>query len=324
MLSVKENYLRTLRGEVPEYVPRYSLFWGTGPSILRGDRVNGLGKDIFGVEYVSDGEIVPEGLPRNDIFILKDIRKWRDVIKFPDFSGVDWEAMAKKDLEGRDPDLPRGGGTSAGGFFQCVMAFMGFTEGLIACTEEPEEVRALVEYLCDCYLSLADKFLQYYKPDYVGFADDIAHEKGTFISLETFHAIFEPVWRRYLKFFKDRGYLASHHNCGCFELFLDDVVDMGFNGWDPAQTSNDLPAIKKKYGNRLVIQGGLESRRFLPHFDVTEEYIRSEVKNLMDTLAPGGGFAFTGGGAGSPNPIMQQRNDWINDEYEKLKATYYK
>jgi hypothetical protein len=82
-------------------------------------------------------------------------------------------------------------------------------------------------------------------------------------------------------------------------------------------------AIKKKYGNKLVIQGGLESRRFLSHFDVSEEFIRGQVKKLMDDLAPGGGFAFVGGGA-SKDPVVQQRSDWINDEYEKLKTTYYK
>jgi hypothetical protein len=322
MLNTRENYLRALRGETPEYVPRFNLFWSIRPSILNGQRVNGIGKDVYGVEWTSDGKIVPEGLPKPGDFILEDIRRWRDVIKFPDFSGVDWEALAKKDLQNRDPNLPLGGGTATNGFFQCLVAFMGFTEGLIACYEEPEEVRALVEYLCDCFISLGDKYLQYYQPDYIGFGDDIAHERETFISLDVFHQIFEPVWRRYIKFYKDRGYLASHHNCGHFESFLDDVVDMGFNAWDPAQTSNDLVGIKKKYGNKLVIQGGLETRRFLSHFDVTEEYVRGEVKTLMDNLAPGGGFAFVGGAA-SKDPVVQQRSDWINDEYEKLKTTYY-
>ena len=140
MLSMKENFLRALRGEVPEYVPRYSYVgWQLRPAFLSGQRVRGIGKDIWGVEWDSDGEIVPEALPKPGHHILKDIRKWRDVLKFPDFSGIDWEATAKKDLANRDPELPLGGGVIPGqGFFQHTMNFMGFTEGLVACYEEPE------------------------------------------------------------------------------------------------------------------------------------------------------------------------------------------
>ena len=324
MLNERDNFLRALGGEAPEYVPRYNLGWAARPSILNGGRtaVFGPGIDIFGVEWTNEGSAFDAALPRNDVFILDDIRRWRDVIRFPDFSHVDWEALAKKDLKDRDPGLPSGVRLDAQGYFQSVMSFMGFTEGLIACHEEPEEVKALINYICDGYLSLAEPCLKYYQPDYIMFADDIASERSPFLSVEMFRDIFAPVWRRHIKFFKDRGYPAVHHNCGHFEAYLDDVVDMGFNAWDPAQTSNDLVGIKKKFGNRLLICGGFEMKSFLPHLEATEEQIRGAVKATMDALAPGGGYAFLGGGPGG-DPVSQQRSVWILDEYEKLKGTYY-
>ena len=324
MLSVKENFMRALRGEEPEYVPQFNVFWSVRPSFLRGERVNGgVGKDIFGVEWIKEGSAIDGAIPKPNDFILDDIRKWRDVIKFPDFSDLDWESVSKKDIEQYDPNMPRGGGTAGVGFFQTLMSFMGFTEGLVACHEEPDEVKALVNYLCDCSLSIAEKFLHYYKPDYVSFADDIATERSPFISHEMFLDIFEPAWRRYIKFFKDRGYLASHHNCGRFEPFLDDVVDMGYNAWNPAQSSNDLIAIKKKFGNKLLICTGVDSKLFLPHIDVTEEQVREMVRKLLDDLAPGGGLAFNSGGSASSDPIMSERQKWVSDEFEKRKGTYY-
>ena len=323
MLSFKENFMRALSGEVPEYVPTYNIFWGVRPSMLSGSRgQGGNGTDIYGVEWTSEGSAVEAALPKPGTFILDDIRKWRDVIKYPDFSHINWEEMSKKDLENRDPELPRGGGTATGGFFQAVMNFMGFNEGLIACFEEPEEVKALINYLCDCHLSIADDFLKHYKPDYVSFGDDIAHELQPFLSLEMFQDIFSPVWRRYIKFFKDRGYLAVHHNCGHFEEYLDDVVDMGFNCWEPAQSSNDLVAIKKKFGNKLLIAGGFDSTPYLPFREATEEQIRGHVKKVLDELAPGGGYAFFGGVFGD-DPVSKERNEWVQDEFNKLKATYY-
>ena len=323
MLGVKENFMRTLRGDVPEYVPNYNLGWGTRMSLYRGERnQTGGGTDIYGVEWTSEGSAVPSALPKPGVFIMDDIRKWRDIIKLPDFSNVDWVTMSKSDLENRNPELPKGGGTASGGFFQAVMNFMGFNEGLAACFEEPEEVKALVNYLCDGFVSVADNFIKYYEPDYATFGDDIAHELNPFISTEMFHDIFEPVWRRYIKTYKDKGYLAVHHNCGRIEDFLDDVVDMGFNGWDPAQVSNDLVGIKRKFGNKLVICGGFNSRPFLAFNEATEEDIRGAVKKLMDDLAPGGGFAYFGT-VGGDDPISKQRNEWVQDEYNKLKATYY-
>jgi len=322
MLNERENFLKALRGEVPEYIPRYNIFWRAMPAVLMGDRVNGVGRDIFGVEWTSEGSAIDAALPKPGDFILDDIRRWRDVIKYPDFSGVDWEAMAKKDLEGRDPSLPRGGAAAAQGFFQSVMAFMGFTEGLIACHEEPEEVKALINYLCDNYLKYADVILKYYEPDYIFFGDDIAAERSPFVSLETFQDIFAPVWRRYIRYFIDRGYLTVHHNCGHFELFIDDLVDMGYHAWEPAQSSNDLVGIKKKYGNKLMICSGIDSRPFLSHLEATEEQCRAAVKKRFDEMAPGGGFAFAGGALGE-DPVAKERSAWIMDEYEKLKATYY-
>ena len=324
MLSVKDNFLRALSGEAPAYVPRYNLGWAVRPSILNGNRtaVFGPGIDIFGVEWTNEGSVFDAALPRNDVFILDDISRWRDVIHFPDFSGTDWAALAQKDLKDRDSDQPLGIRVDAQGYFQSVMSFLGFTEGLIACHEEPEEVKALVNYLCDGYLGIAQQLLDAYKPDYMMFADDIAHERNPFLSVEAFRDIFAPVWRRHTQFFKSRGLWAVHHNCGHFEAYLDDVVDMGFNAWDPAQTSNDLVGIKKKFGNKLVICGGFDGKAFLPHIAATEEQVRSAVRKTMDELAPGGGYAFLGG-AGGGDPVSQQRGEWIADEYEKLKATYY-
>ena len=338
MLSKKENFMRLITKQVPEYIPGYNLFWGlNGPSVfnesLGPERV---GIDYFGVEWFKGDNPTGASLPKPGTFILDDITKWRDVIKVPDFANsVDWDIMSQKDLQMRTDDLPYGGTTAPSvGFFEAVMSFMGFDEGLMACAAEPEEVKALMEYLCDWSVELAKKFIYYYKPDFGFMGDDIAHERNPFISLEMFQDIFAPVWRRYYAVFLEAGLPVGMHNCGHFELFLDDLVDMGCTFWDPVQSSNDAPAIKAKFGNNLALCTGGPETRFLAD-DASEEEVRALFKAYCDELAPGGGFAIfdfmmpedvdMAAMAEMPgfDPVMMQRMLWIADEFNKIKFSYY-
>ncbi|MCL2632472.1 MAG: veratrol--corrinoid protein metyltransferase [Coriobacteriia bacterium] len=330
-LSKRENFLRLINKEVPEYIPTFNLFWGSArPPFMRGtSNPDGSGTDLFGVERVIDSGGINPAMPKTHDFILDDITKWRDVIKIPDFSHIDqsaWMDMAKQSIRNHDPENPYGGGTSTG-FFQPLVAFMGFTEGLIACHEEPEEVKALMEYLCDFSVDNAKKLVQYYKPEYGSMGDDIAHERNPFLSLSMFQELIAPYWRRYYEVFVDAGLPVGHHNCGHFEEYLDDLVDMGVSFWDPVQSSNDEDAIKAKYGNNLALCAGPEMRFW--DENTTEEQARTEVREYCDRLAPGGGFAMMdfiyADAAAMPGftdyAIVQLQ--WVREEFDSLKFKYY-
>jgi hypothetical protein len=141
-MTEKENYMRVVNGEEPAWVPRY----GMGPDPyseykpanvmvaaepLRGEFLpDGTHVDIWGVQYTPTESTGGMALPTPGRFILKDITKWRDVIKAPDLSHVDWEAVAKKAVENVDRrETAVTQGTHVG-YFQQLMNFMGFTEGL--------------------------------------------------------------------------------------------------------------------------------------------------------------------------------------------------
>jgi hypothetical protein len=252
-------------------------------------------------------------------------------VKIPDFDLSDsaWQAMADEAIKNRDPELPFGGGTSFG-FFQPLVGLMGFTEGLSACFEEPEEVKAMMEYWCDWQCESAKKYIQYYKPDYGFIGDDIAHERNPFLSLPMFQEIIAPYWRRYYDVFTEAGLPVGMHNCGHFELYLDDLVDMGCSFWDPVQSSNDVSAIKDKFGNDLALCGGPETRFW--DEDTPEEQIRTEVRDYIMTLAPGGGFAMFAfvdiSDDTPPFPGMSEkefaRMRWIAEEFDAIRWDIYK
>lgn len=337
MLTAKENFLKCLRGEVPEWVPIYSmgmLYDGVGPApdmlveprIICEHRLRGGGKDVWGVEYVPTESTSGALIPSSSSFILDDITKWRDVIKAPELTGIDWEKMCREDFELRKLDRSQ---TTVCmnlhmGYFQTLMSFMGFTNGLCAMYEEPDEVKALFEYLCSFYCEVAARYVDFCKPDVWTMMDDTAAWANPFISPAMYTEFLIPLYDRQAKFGRDRGLPISMHNCGKSEIFFDDLVKIGVSMWDPAQTCNDLAGMKKKYGNKLVIAGGWDARGRLLEEDVTYEEIRESVKTQMDLLAPGGGYCFLGAFLSNKgDEKIVKKNDMLYKAYNELCRNYY-
>lgn len=336
MLTGKENFLKCMHGEVPEWVPMYTMgFTLDGsiptdlmlePGILSPHRIHGGGFDIWGVEYVPTESAGNALIPKTYDFILEDITKWRDIIKAPDLSGVDWERMVRDDMKRVHLDRSK---TAICmnlhvGYFQTLMSFMGFTNGLMAFYEEPDEVKALLEYLCDFYCEVAEKYIEYCDPDVWMLADDTAAWANPFLSPEMYREFLLPCHDKQAKFGRDRGLPISMHNCGKSECFIDDLVSIGVTSWDPAQTCNDLTAIKAKYGNRLVIKGGWDARGHLLDDDVTYEEIYESIKASMDMLAPGGGYCFAGGYLGAIGDTTAiRKNEMVMRAYNDLCTAYY-
>ena len=337
-LTQKQTYMRRTRGECPEYVPIYTMMQIPGmppvaasmfsPSILGAFRGPQGGIDPWGVKYVTSESTNNGAIPEPNNFILDDITRWRDVLKKPDYSHVDWEALAKKDLEmsGIDPTQTALVLNAQAGVFQELVAFMGFTEGLCAMYEEPEEVKAMFDFITDVYLETQNAFMDYYKPDIYYILDDSATQKNPFISLDMFREFLMPYYKKMAKPAIDRGIPIQFHNCGRCEDFLDDMVnDLGVRIWDPAQTMNDLAAIKKKYGNKLAMVGGWDFKVPDSWPEVDEEWVRSTVRHSIDTLAPGGGYAFSGAVLGEAGDETTMKvNGWVADEAEKYGRQFYK
>ena len=326
MLSNKENYMRALNRQCPESVP-IGMTTMIRPSVLNARRnPDGSGFDCFGIEYVISEESGFAGgfIPKPGKFMVEDITKWRDICTVPDLSDVDWEAMSKKDLEKIDRDKAPVMSDAVTGFFQALINYMGFTEGLCACFEEPEEVQAMMEWITDFNVEVAKNIVKYYKPDGLWMPDDVATARSPFISKDMFEELFKPSWKRYTEVFLDAGIPCQLHCCGQSMILIDDFVDCGFSAWDPAQVMNDLLAVKAKYGNNLAIVGGWDGNGRAAEPDATEEEIRGLVRAKIDELGAGGGLIWQGGVNARPDqPQLAERNQWIYDEVQKYGANYY-
>jgi uroporphyrinogen-III decarboxylase len=339
-LTPKENYLRLTRGEIPEYVPIYTMgFPGynnetackiVGPSLFDETHITPAPqgrKDIWGVNYIANEETNFACIPEPNNFILEDITKWPEVIKKPAMpDSINWEKLAKMDFERARIDRNKSAAMAVIGLmpFQQVIAFMGFNNGLMAIYEEPECFEELLNFMADVYMPVVQATVDYYKPDILYLLDDTAAEISPFISPETYRSIIKPVYKRLTQPAVDRGIPIQFHNCGKCQEFIDDMIEVGVKIWDPSQYMNDLDEIKKKYGRKIALAGGF---RWVPPItwpEVSEEEIRQKVRDTIDRFAPEGGYAFMGGALGRyGDKTIEQVNKWISEEAYNYGRDYY-
>ena len=118
--------------------------------------------------------------------------------------------------------------------FQQVIAFMGFTNGLMASYEEPEAFEELINFMVDIYMPVIQATVDYYEPDLLYLLDDTASAFSPFISPPTYREILKPAYARLTKPAVERGIPIQFHNCGKCEDFVDDMIEIGVKIWDPS------------------------------------------------------------------------------------------
>ncbi len=338
-LTKKENFLRVMHGEIPEYVPQYSqnpickpgeyltnmLF---EPSVMKMKKnPDGSLTNMWGGRYLTspeaEGGVVSDPSHR----VITDITKWRDQLNVPDYSDVDWEMLAKHDIEKSNinRDITSLTFVCGMGMFQPLMQLMGFEEGLCALYEEPEACHELLDFLCDFFCDIIDKSMDYYAPDLFTIKDDSASALSTMVSMDMYMEFFYPRYARIAKRAREHGIPISFHNCGKCQNFMEKNAEYGVIAWEPAQNMNDLVGFKKKYGRSFALIGGWQNRDALLAPDVTDDDVYESVRYTLDLLAHDGGFVWYGNLlGGSFDPIIKHKNEVAIRAVEELGSQIYK
>ncbi len=263
-------------------------------------------------------------MPKPGEILLDDITKWRDVIHNPDLSHRDWEAYYKKQLEGKDREN-KTLAVHGGDYFLTLVSFMGFEGTLLAMYEEPEEVKALLEYVSEFYLEVMKQQIYWCKPDIYQIMDDDSAYRAPFFSLEMYREFFKPMHKKHADLALENGMMIERHDCGRCEQFIPDWLELGIRGWNPAQTSNDLKSIKRKYTGKLALNGCWDNQGILGSPEVPEETLREALEEYVATFAPGGSFFYSPMVGGPPtDPRVKEKNDIIREYYYAHVKDYYK
>lgn len=318
-LSFKENALLVLQHKEPEYLPLHTDLNGCVPRgmdfIRESPSVPGTNLDWFGQSWTFEPNIGGAN-PTPGVHLVPDITQWREKMKFPDLSKLDWEGYAARDTAKWDRQNKLSRVMVGTGIWERMFAVMPFDDALCALMEEPEACYDFFGAVADHKIRLYQYLIKYYKPDILVMHDDYGSNAGMFMSPEVWRQLIKPHLQRVIDCITEAGVMYEHHCCGYFAPILGEIADMGATATNTMHVSNNPAQLKKEIGHKMTFFGGFDTQ-YMDSPNTTEEQIRACVDKTIDELAPGGSWV------AMATLKTKSRNPIVTDELIRYGSTKY-
>lgn len=240
---------------------------------------------------------------------MKQFKKLDSTPEFLDFTVVDeetWENAKKRMTldQGRinwnylknhyDKWIAEGRFLSAGFWFgfDVTHSWMTGTETLlIALVENPDWVRDMIQTYLDRCIALFDMIWDAgYVFDEIFWPDDMGYKGTAFFSAEMYREIVKPFHKKACEWAHKKGIYAHLHSCGDINALLPDILETGIDALNPLEVKAGMDpiALKQKYGDRVVLHGGLNAALWSE-----KEKITDEIRRIVPTMKQNGGYIFS-------------------------------
>ncbi len=181
--------------------------------------------------------------------------------------------------------------TKTGGPYLRASFLRGEENFLIDIVEDPAWARAFVERVTDHLTAVGVESIRRFNLQDTGLAiyDDVASTTATFISPKSYEQVCLPSLRRMVRAFRDAGAsFVMHHSDGNVLALLDMWIDAGIQAINPLEyrAGMDPVRLRHKYGDKLVLVGGLDNCAILPRGDRVA--IRDHIRYLVQAGENGG------------------------------------
>jgi uroporphyrinogen decarboxylase len=206
----------------------------------------------------------------------------------PDRDRVDWERLRREYPRWRE----EGAWVRAGfwfGFDITHSHMVGTETVLVALLTDPEWVVDMFNHELDIDLALFQMVWDAgYEFDAVRWPDDMGYKLSQFFSLDTYRQLLKPVHKRAADWARARGCRVELHSCGDIRPFIPDLIDLGVDCLNPLEVKAgvDPLAVKREFGDRLVLHGGLDA--VLYEKPAEEQW--AEMRRVIPELKRGGGY----------------------------------
>lgn len=171
------------------------------------------------------------------------------------------------------------------------------THQLILTSTSPDEIKKLSDVAIEYNKKLLEECAGR-KISICMCGKDYGSNLGCIISPHSLREIFFPVMKAVNAEVIRQGMIPFFHCCGNIWDIMDDFVDASYMGYQSIQgtASMDLGRVKKLYGDKLTVWGGIQCETLIQG---SIRDVEDEVKRSLELCMPGGGFVF-----GSTNSVQ--------------------
>ena len=234
----------------------------------------------------------------------------------PDGLRIDWFRLAEKYPLWRADSRWITGGFWFG--FDVAHSWMSGTETiLVAMLEQPEWVKDIFEtYLNSCIACFDMVWDAGYHFDEISWPDDMGYKGSPFFSVDLYRELLKPLQKRAVDWAHSKGIPARLHSCGDIRRLLPDLMETGIDALNPLEikAGMDPIAIKKEYGDRLVLHGGVNAVLW-----DNKEAITAEIERLVPVLKENGGYIFSSDHS-IPNSVSAENFRAIVEQVKRVGA----
>ena len=172
------------------------------------------------------------------------------------------------------------------GPFGLTMESMGFENFFLTFVDNKPFIEKLLRARTDWFAGIA-KYAGELGVDMVLMGDDVAFKGRTYVSPEDFDDLAIPCYNRIVE---EAGIPVIWHSDGYVTPLLEGAIRAGISGVQALEPAAgvDLAAVKKKYGDRLVLIGNVDCSWVLCQHDL--RLVRKEVRRCMYQAKEGGGY----------------------------------
>ena len=218
------------------------------------------------------------------------------------FEKYEWPDLEKIDYSNMDylaGHLPDGMGIigGLGGIFARSWILMGFENFCMSLLDNTDYAGQVFEAIGNVQVEVAREIVKKDKVIALWYSDDFAYAEAPMVSLDYIRRFLFPHIGKMAQIAHEAGLPFIFHCCGKVLDVIDELIALGVDALHPIEPkAMDIYELRKKYDKKLALIGNIDVGQMLTMG--TPETIEADVREHIQRLAPGGGYAI-----GSSNSI---------------------
>ncbi len=288
MLSKKENLLRVLHQQQPEWIPVECLpepRFGEGSyayvTYKGALAAKEGGYDLWGVRWTPTGEFLPYP-DEHPAKTLEDLL----ALSFPDIHvAALWEEAERQAESARGQSVLIARQVCA--LFERFWSLVGFESALMGLVEASDLASACLKRITDWQIAAADHYIKI-GVEAARISDDYGAQRNLLMSPRTWREHIRAPLARLVEHYQRANLPVILHSCGSLDSIMDDLIELGFAAFNIQSNANDFREYKKRYGRRFCVWGGVSTQGVLS--TGTTDQVKESVRDVVTNLGCDGGL----------------------------------